>query len=51
MLDIIEVTDAPDPRMSRVVRDIFKKVCLVKSYDDGMRIAKENNLTCITSDF
>mmetsp|Transcript_4485 Transcript_4485/g.6706 ORF Transcript_4485/g.6706 Transcript_4485/m.6706 type:complete len:323 (+) Transcript_4485:2037-3005(+) len=58
MLDIVSVRSSSSAAMTaqlqtkidNLVRDIFHKVVLVPTYDDGMRIAKDHNLTCITSD-
>ena len=50
MLDIVKLSRSADPRLQHLVSKIFAKVVLVRSYDEGMQIAKEHNLTCITTD-
>lgn len=50
MLDIVQLTPAADRRLQPLLESIFAKVVLVKSYDEGMQVAKDHNLTCITAD-
>jgi chromosome segregation ATPase len=50
MMEVVKVNSSADPRIEGLVQNIFSKVVLVKSYDDGMRVAKDHNLTCITAD-
>lgn len=50
MLDIVQLTPTADRRLQPLLESIFAKVVLVKSYDEGMQVAKDHNLTCITAD-
>ena len=50
MLDIVQLAATADRRLQPLLESIFAKVVLVKSYDEGMQVAKEHNLTCITAD-
>ena len=50
MLDVVSLAESADKRMQALLDNIFGKVVLVKSYDEGMRVAKDHDLTCITSD-
>lgn len=50
MLDIVQLSPSADRRLQLLLSSIFAKVVLVKSYDEGMQVAKEHNLTCITTD-
>jgi hypothetical protein len=50
MLDIVQLSPSADQRLQLLLSSIFAKVVLVKSYDEGMQVAKEHNLTCITTD-
>jgi len=50
MLDIVQLSPSADHRLQLLLSSIFAKVVLVKSYDEGMQVAKEHNLTCITTD-
>ena len=34
-----------------MVENVFSKVVISKTYTEAMEIAKNHNLTCITSDF
>jgi hypothetical protein len=33
-----------------LIETIFSKTVLLKTYEEGMQVAREHNLTCITSD-
>ena len=48
MMDVVRLSPEADPRLMNIVQNIFSKVILVKTYDEGMQIAKDHNLTCIT---
>lgn len=50
MLDIVQLNSQADPRLNTLIQNIFGKVVLVKSYEEGMQVAKQNQLTCITTD-
>jgi chromosome segregation ATPase len=50
MLDIVQLSPSGDQRLQHLLSSIFAKVVLVKSYDEGMQVAKEHNFTCITAD-
>jgi len=50
MLDIVRLSASADRRLQDLLENIFSKVVLVRSYDEGMQVAKEHNLTCITAD-
>lgn len=50
MLDIVQLSPSADRRLELLRSSIFAKVVLVKSYDEGMQVAKEHSLTCITAD-
>lgn len=50
MLDIVRLSASADPRLQDLLENIFSKVVLVRTYDEGMQVAKEHNLTCITAD-
>lgn len=51
MLDIVTLSPKADKRLAHLVEHIFGKVVLVKGYDEAMAVAKQHNLTCITSEF
>jgi chromosome segregation ATPase len=50
MLDVVQLSPSADQRLQLLLSSIFAKVVLVKSYEEGMQVAKEHNLTCITAD-
>lgn len=50
MLDIVSLSINADKRLQILLENIFSKVVLLKTYEEGMRVAKDHNLTCITSD-
>jgi chromosome segregation ATPase len=50
MLDVVQLSSSADRRLELLRSNIFAKVVLVKSYDEGMQVAKEHDLTCITAD-
>ena len=50
LLEIVSLTPNADPRLQILLQNIFGKVVLVRDYDEAMKVAKQNNLTCITAD-
>ena len=46
----VTLKQTADPRLARLVHNIFSKVVMVTNYPLAMQVAKENNLTCITPD-
>lgn len=50
MLDVVTLSKDADPKLQILVENIFSKVVMVKTYEEGMKVAKDNNLNCITSD-
>lgn len=50
LLDVIHLKGGSDSRISSLIDKIFSKIVLVKTYDEGMTVAKDHNLTCITAD-
>lgn len=50
MLDFVSLVPNADPRLQTLLESIFGKVVLVQSYDEATQVAKQHNLTCITSD-
>ena len=51
MLDIVSLVPGADSRLRFLLENVFGRVVLVKEYAQAMDIAKQNNFTCITSDF
>jgi len=51
MLDIVSLTSKADKRLQHLVNSIFGNVVLTKTYEEAIEVAKEHNLTCISSDF
>lgn len=50
MLDVVQLSKSADPRLQILMESIFSKVVLLKTYEEGMQVAKDHNLTCITAD-
>lgn len=50
MMDVVKLKSNADQRLSCLLSNTFSKVVLVKTYDEGMNVAKQHNLTCITKD-
>ena len=50
MMEVVKLAPEADPRIGYLVQNIFSKVVLVRNYDEGMQVAKDHNLTCITGE-
>ena len=50
MMEVVKLAPEADPRIGYLVQNIFSKVVLVRNYDEGMTVAKDHNLTCITGE-
>lgn len=46
----VKLREGADPRISKLVSNIFSKVVLVRNYQLAMEVAREFSLTCITPD-
>lgn len=46
----LRLKEETDPRLVKLIHNIFAKVVLVKNYPLAMEIARDYNLTCVTPD-
>ena len=51
LLDLVELTAGADPRLQTLLGNVFGGTVLVKSYEQGMEVARDYDLNCITTDF
>ena len=51
LLQLVELKNNADLRLRILVENVFSKVVISKTYAEAMEVAKNNNLTCITSDY
>lgn len=45
---LIDFVSAKDPRVAKLVNNIFCKVVLAKEYETALQVAKSHDLTCVT---
>jgi len=45
---VLDFVSAKDPKVAKLVNNIFFKVVLAKEYETAMQVAKSNDLTCVT---
>ena len=50
LIDFVALKTTADRRLQKLVENTFSKVVLVKDYQTALRVAKDNNLTCVTPD-
>jgi len=50
LMSQLRLKEEADPRLRRLVSNIFSKVVLVKTYQLSLDVARDFNLTCITPD-
>jgi len=48
ILDFVRLKPGADLRLQKLITNTFCKVVMVRDYEAALRIAKENNLTCVT---
>lgn len=46
----LKLKEDADPRLAKLIHNIFGKVVLVRTYPLAMEIARDYNLTCVTPD-
>lgn len=50
LVSLVTLKENSDPRLQKLVHNAFSKIMLVKDYKTAMEIARNHNLTCITTD-
>ncbi len=50
LIDFVALKTTADRRLQSLVDNTFSKVVLVRDYQTALRVAKDNNLTCVTPD-
>ena len=50
ILDIVSLDSEADPRINYLLKNTFGGSVLVKDFKSALKIAKENDLTCVTPD-